>query len=361
MAARLDLKYSYSDMKPLVKWYGGLEKQLDDIRELMPRNYERYYEPFLGGGAVYFSVEGHSCLVNDKCRDLMNIYKYMRKESRQFRILFKMMAKAWSKMDAFQYRILDELSDITERNRRGCYKDFTDLVDDVKSQVDRISYGEVFPYVIPDPEDFKMEMRHNMIQEVLRMESLVDLDDEDVGLNILVSLKQSVYSFITEVLNNKAVGAEVKSAALAFILNYSADVPYKKDECGEYRLPFGGKKLCRKLLSEQCQMLESEELQAHFAKTVFECMDAVDFLRKYEPAVEDFVLLDPPDELKRGAKAWDYSPEAHKRLAKYLLEECDAKWILLLRPNASSLPLYKSAGVRIMSQDGFDKLIVKNY
>ena len=90
-------------------------------------------------------------------------------------------------------------------------------------------------------------------------------------------------------------------------------------------------------------------------------MDAVDFMKKHEPAVEDFILLDPPDELKRGAKTWDYTPDAHKRLAKYLMDECDARWILLLRPNASSLPLYRHSGINIYPMEGFDKLIVKNY
>lgn len=348
-------------MRPLVKWHGRLEQNLGYIQEIMPRNYERYYEPFLGGGTVYFSIQGHPCLVNDKCRDLMNIYKYARKESRQFRVLFKMMSAAMKKMDAFYLRIVDDLADITERNRGGCYSDFTRLVADVNEQADRIAYSEIFPYLIPDPDDFKLEKRHNVIQEILRMETLTDLDEEDVNFNILMALKQSVYSFITEVLNKKTIGAEEKAAALAFILNYSADVPYKKDECGEYRLPFGGKKLVNKYLIEQCGMLGSEELREHFARTVFECMDAVDFMKKHEPAVEDFILLDPPDELKRGAKTWDYTPDAHKRLAKYLMDECDARWILLLRPNASSLPLYRHYGVNIYPMEGFDKLIVKNY
>ena len=324
-------------MKPLVKWNGGLEHHLEAIRELMPRAFECYFEPFLGSGAVYFSMEGRTCYVNDRCRSLMSIYKYVQKESRQFRMMFRMMSAAWKKMDAFYYRVVDELADIVERNRRNCYREFPRLVKDINEQVDRIAYSEVFSYVIPDPEVFKMEMRFAMIQEVLRMEKLVDLDEEDVEANILTALKLAIYLFVTEVLNNKAIGSEEKAAALAFILNYSADVPFKKDACREYRLPFGGKKLCHVYLNEQCRLMESEELKVHFARTTFGCMDALEFLKKHEPDFEDFVLLDPPDEVKRGAKLEDYTPDAGKRLAKYLLNECDARWMLLLKPNASSI------------------------
>lgn len=348
-------------MRPLVKWNGGLEQHLETIRELMPRDFECYFEPYMGSGAVYFSMEGRTCYVNDRCRSLMNIYKYVQKESRPFRMMFKMMSAAWKKMDAFYYRVVDELADIVERNRRNCYREFPRLVQDINEQVDRIAYSEIFAYVLPDPNVFKMELRFAMIQEVLRMEKLVDLDDDDVEANILTALKLAIYLFVTEVLNNKDVGSEEKAAALAFILNYSADVPFKKDTCREYRLPFGGKKMSHVYLAGQCRLIESEELKAHFAKTTFGCMDALDFLKKYEPAFEDFVLLDPPDEVKRAAKMDDFTPEAGKRLAKYLLKECDARWMLLLKPNASSIPIYKKAGVKINPLEGNGKLIIRNY
>lgn len=42
--------------KPFVKWAGGKRQLLPVITSHIPTNFERYFEPFLGGGAVFFSL-----------------------------------------------------------------------------------------------------------------------------------------------------------------------------------------------------------------------------------------------------------------------------------------------------------------
>ena len=39
---------------PFVKWAGGKRQLLAQIKERMPKKYNKYYEPFVGGGAVTF-------------------------------------------------------------------------------------------------------------------------------------------------------------------------------------------------------------------------------------------------------------------------------------------------------------------
>jgi len=41
---------------PFLKWVGGKRQLVPQIRALMPRTYERYLEPFVGGGALFFDV-----------------------------------------------------------------------------------------------------------------------------------------------------------------------------------------------------------------------------------------------------------------------------------------------------------------
>ena len=43
-----------SNVKPFVKWVGGKTQLLPVIHEMMPKDYNRYYEPFVGGGALFF-------------------------------------------------------------------------------------------------------------------------------------------------------------------------------------------------------------------------------------------------------------------------------------------------------------------
>jgi hypothetical protein len=42
--------------KPFVKWAGGKMRLAPEIMKLIPKSYNRYVEPFVGGGAVFFEL-----------------------------------------------------------------------------------------------------------------------------------------------------------------------------------------------------------------------------------------------------------------------------------------------------------------
>lgn len=56
-------------VRPFIKWVGGKSQLLNEILKLIPKQYGRYFEPFLGGGAVYFGLiannkESYLCDLN---------------------------------------------------------------------------------------------------------------------------------------------------------------------------------------------------------------------------------------------------------------------------------------------------------
>lgn len=61
-------------MKPLVKWAGGKTQLLPKILALMPEDINTYYEPFFGGGAVFFACTPARAVINDFNPQLMNLY-----------------------------------------------------------------------------------------------------------------------------------------------------------------------------------------------------------------------------------------------------------------------------------------------
>lgn len=61
-------------MKPIIKWVGGKFSNLHYIRELLPPTYNKYYEPFLGGGAVLLDLCPKEAVVNDINPELINMY-----------------------------------------------------------------------------------------------------------------------------------------------------------------------------------------------------------------------------------------------------------------------------------------------
>lgn len=63
------------DAAPFVKWAGGKRQLIPQIRERMPKSYNRYYEPFVGGGAVTFELLPMDAVINDINRALINTYR----------------------------------------------------------------------------------------------------------------------------------------------------------------------------------------------------------------------------------------------------------------------------------------------
>ena len=65
-------------MKPLLKWSGGKQDELEHIRQHIPEDYQLYIEPFVGGGAVFFDVQPEQAVINDIHPELVNFYKQIK-------------------------------------------------------------------------------------------------------------------------------------------------------------------------------------------------------------------------------------------------------------------------------------------
>ena len=67
-------------MNPMIKYRGGKSKEISHFISNMPENYNRYIEPFFGGGALYFYLEPQNAIINDVNTKLYSFYKQMQEE-----------------------------------------------------------------------------------------------------------------------------------------------------------------------------------------------------------------------------------------------------------------------------------------
>jgi DNA adenine methylase len=65
---------------PLVKWSGSKVAIVDQLISFAPARFERYHEPFVGGGALYFALQPERAILGDRNAELINVYQVVRDE-----------------------------------------------------------------------------------------------------------------------------------------------------------------------------------------------------------------------------------------------------------------------------------------
>lgn len=67
-----------SNLLPLLKWAGGKRQLLPHLIQGLPKSFERYCEPFVGGGALLFALAPQKALINDVNEELVSFYKVVK-------------------------------------------------------------------------------------------------------------------------------------------------------------------------------------------------------------------------------------------------------------------------------------------
>ena len=71
-------------VKSFIKWAGGKEKELPIILSNLPQKFERYIEPFVGGGSVYLNINCDKSIINDKSDELILLYNMIKNNNQKF-------------------------------------------------------------------------------------------------------------------------------------------------------------------------------------------------------------------------------------------------------------------------------------
>ena len=101
-----------SSIAPFVKWAGGKRQLLPQIKERMPEQYNNYFEPFVGGGAVLFGLLPAKALINDINKALINVYEWIKKAPEEFlQEVNKMDAEMWEDGKKYYYSLREHYND----------------------------------------------------------------------------------------------------------------------------------------------------------------------------------------------------------------------------------------------------------
>lgn len=65
----------YIKPKPILKWAGGKTQLLNELLPKVPTKFNRYIEPFFGGGALFFALQPENSIISDSNPELINMYR----------------------------------------------------------------------------------------------------------------------------------------------------------------------------------------------------------------------------------------------------------------------------------------------
>lgn len=69
---------STAELKPIIKYRGGKSRELANYLHYIPKDYDTYYEPFVGGAATFFAIAPQKGVIGDINEPLINFYRDVR-------------------------------------------------------------------------------------------------------------------------------------------------------------------------------------------------------------------------------------------------------------------------------------------
>ena len=355
---------------PILKWAGGKEQELKYILPNLPQEkFTDYYEPFVGGGAVYTAIQADKYFINDKSDELITLYRSFTNNDRQ---LF------FNALDEIIHN-WDLLTTVIKNNKTffiKTYKKYSkDIIDENKlkdilfefilTHSDQFNgmFSSIFNFNI---ENFIKEIKINLIRKIKRMKELEKiknlLPENDILDNIETALKSAFYMHFRQIYNNTQkykINNAFKSAIFLFIRNFAYSGMFRYNSKGEFNVPYGGIAYNRKNFQKKVDYLKTEELKSLLDNTIIENKDFEDFFEKHKPTKNDFVFLDPPydSEFSTYAKN-EFTRKDQERLANYLINKCQAKWMMIIKNTDFIFGLYNEKGLKIQS---FDKTYLVSF
>lgn len=349
-----------NDLSPVVKWTGGKEQELKYILPNIPSNFVRFIEPFIGGGAVYFSMKNKDMLINDKSAELTSLYNNIKYKNKNFVSDLQSLQDAWIGLENILNNNIEFFNAVYSKYKSNkidkdkLIANFEHFINDNKVEFKSLLNSNLLKHY----DIFEKELLRNVSAKLIRMKDLEDkkgnLPQKDIYDNFECGLKGSFYMFI-RALYNKYDNSEY----FYFIREYCYSSMFRYNSNGEFNVPYGGISYNRKNFQRKIDYIKSKELQAHFVNTDIYNLDFEEFLDEIKLTKNDFIFLDPPYDTDFSSYVNNtFDKQDQERLADYLINKCPAKFMLVIKNTDFISNLYDKKGLYITS---FDKTYMVSF
>lgn len=343
-----------SGLSSIVVWPGGKTKELKHIYANLP-SYDRFFEPFVGGGSVFMGINAREYYINDFSTSLISLYKNISSSNAQFFHYVEAIDMSIVRAKAFADKHYDELAAIYEQFRTDiitkegmkkavndwCLTNQTEIIDIIGefASLPCNLVKELIQYLSSGNGKFMKLKRKNC------------MDPSWIYQYIEGAVKGAVYNNFRDLFNDKDIESSnvaLHSALMVYIHQFAFFGLFKYDKEGNFNASFGSRGVLKKRLIEKLEYFQSKAVKEHFQNTHIYNYDFEDFLTTTNPQENDFIFLDPPyDDTFANYDGNDFNRNDHRRLASYLLDRCEARWMMIIKKTDFIYSLYNQPGIFI--------------
>ncbi|HHY04267.1 MAG TPA: DNA adenine methylase [Thermoanaerobacterales bacterium] len=348
-------------LSPFIKWAGGKQKELKYIIPNFPDKFNRYLEPFVGGGAVYLSIDMVNDLyINDKSPELINLYMAIREQDKTFFDKLQEINNSWI---ALEDTVLKHASSFM-----NMYKDYSngiingmqlhELITEFMLNHSLEFISSLYMSFNINLNNYIKEIEKNLINKTMRMKKIEAkkgrLCEDDILDNIECAFKSAFYMHFRYLYNNineLNINKSISTAIFYFIREYCFSSMFRYNKKGEFNVPYGGISYNRKDFSKKIEYLKCDKLVSHLKNTSIFNLDFQHFFSVVAPSKGDFMFIDPPYDSDFSTYANNaFSQADHKRLAEHLYAT-DAYFLLIIKNTDLIHSLYYDKGFKIQAFD----------
>ncbi|MGI9860944.1 DNA adenine methylase [Moorella naiadis] len=344
-------------LSPILKWAGGKERELRYILPNLPAGFRSYYDPFVGGGAVFLAVDRPVMYINDKAPELITLYSLIRTGDREFLRCLEAISKSWALLTTIVRDNGDFLADLYQEYVAGLCppSSLASRLENFITCHEGPLTGILVPPFNTHQEGFLREIARNFLSKTSRMKKIEgergSLAGPDIRDNMECAFKSAFYMHLRHLYNRRqelALQAAAVAAIFYFIREYCYASMFRYNCRGEFNVPYGGISYNEKDLARKIAYLKSPALREHLQRTHIFCLDFEEFLELTAPGPEDFIFLDPPYDSDFSTYArLKFGPSDQERLATYLCHKCRARFMLVIKNTPFVANLYQNRGLNI--------------
>ena len=335
-----------------LKYPGGKQRELVVIRKYLPEKIENYFEPFVGGGAVYFDTLAEHYYINDKSTDLIHLYNAVKTQDEVFFETLHNLDKFWKFLTKFTEKHKDVLKNAYIKYRDSIITDeeieclYIGFIEKHKQSL----LKELGNYIDSDVNDLFDEIKKYFVRKIKSLKKLEfnkeHLPEDDIIPNIEGALKAGFYMYIRHEYNkyltsDKNFEDGVIAAFYLFIRETTYSSMFRFNDKGEFNVPYGGISYNNKNFQSKIDDYHSKDLIARLNNTTIGNEDFHEFMNKYSLSKNDFLFIDPPYDSEFSSydkSAFEHSDQ--KRLADYLINHCEAKFMVVIKNTDFIASLY---------------------